>query len=91
MIQNVLVSSNDIIVIAIILTTVLYSDVNECENNAMGAYCEQICINTFGSYHCACYDGYRATNDTNDQCIGNLCYHCTRILLVLCEMSFFRY
>lgn len=50
---------------------------NECENNAVDVNCAQICVNTFGSYKCACYDGYQETNDAI-QCTGksmSLCYY----------------
>ena len=40
------------------------SDVNECPHNNGSCLCESdsqcgaVCINTLGSYHCSCSDGY---------------------------------
>ena len=34
------------------------ADINEC-SNATSNICNQTCINTPGSYYCACYSGYR--------------------------------
>ena len=53
------------------LTYLLYSDINECEDTLVTVNCTQNCINTFGSYECVCYDGYQATS-VNDsiQCMG---------------------
>ncbi|XP_041108588.1 thrombomodulin-like [Polyodon spathula] len=35
-------------------------DINECE---METHCEQLCINSFGSYTCYCHDGYSIDSD----------------------------
>ncbi|XP_077999620.1 pro-epidermal growth factor-like [Glandiceps talaboti] len=37
-------------------------DVDECNEGGLGQ-CSQLCTNTRGSYHCACYDGYRLDSD----------------------------
>ncbi|CAL8103565.1 unnamed protein product [Calicophoron daubneyi] len=37
-------------------------DIDECLSGSSS--CEQICVNTFGSFRCECYDGY--TPDTNN-------------------------
>ena len=34
----------------------IYIDVDECSNNI--GYCDQICINDDGSYHCDCMAGF---------------------------------
>lgn len=34
----------------------MYTDINECEKN--NGACEQICVNSPGSYKCQCNDGY---------------------------------
>lgn len=44
-----------------------FSDVNECLTDNGG--CMQICINTVGSYRCACGNGYELAND-NHTCTG---------------------
>ena len=38
------------------------ADINECLPGAVGnTTCEQVCVNTPGSYHCACFLGWRLT------------------------------
>ena len=44
-----------------------FSDINECIINNGG--CEQVCINTEGSYRCACHQGY-SYNEDSGECIG---------------------
>ena len=46
---------------------VLYADIDECILN--NTLCEQVCVNTDGSYTCACMDGYQLIEGT-DQCEG---------------------
>ena len=36
-------------------------DINECDDNDGG--CEQICINTDGSFQCGCRSGFTLNND----------------------------
>ena len=45
------------------------SDINECHERRDG--CRQECINTNGSYYCACRPGYRLLAD-GYTCIGKL-------------------
>ena len=40
------------------------SDINECENNNGG--CDQICLNSAGSYQCDCFEGYMHNKSTNE-------------------------
>ena len=42
-------------------------DINECSMNA--TLCGQVCLNTAGSYSCACNDGYQFVGGSN-QCEG---------------------
>jgi fibulin 1/2 len=37
------------------------SDINECEYHNGG--CEQVCINTPGSFHCSCFSGFSLYNN----------------------------
>ena len=37
-------------------------DVNECQNEDNGG-CNQTCVNTLGSYECACRTGFRLAAD----------------------------
>ncbi|NWH82621.1 EGFL7 protein, partial [Piaya cayana] len=37
------------------------SDVDECARQSHG--CSQLCINTPGSFHCSCWDGFSLTAD----------------------------
>lgn len=43
------------------------SDVNECEE--LNGGCQQTCVNTPGSYHCECSEGFRMHADART-CIG---------------------
>lgn len=43
------------------------SDVNECEE--LNGGCQQTCVNTPGSYHCECSEGFRMHADGRT-CIG---------------------
>ena len=40
---------------------ICYSDINECSDITHS--CDQCCINTIGSYACACTDGFRLSSD----------------------------
>ena len=42
------------------------SDIDECSNSSLND-CDDICINTFGSFMCQCRDGYEPVNNI---CIG---------------------
>jgi fibulin 1/2 len=48
--------------------SVTFSDIDECAFATYGG-CEQICVNTAGSYICGCADGYRLAED-NKECVG---------------------
>ena len=65
-----------------------FSDINECEDSVIAINCVQHCINTFGGYECACYDGYEAINDTR-QCIGKLINQCSHIHLCMSNLNYF--
>ena len=39
----------------------LFADIDECESSGHG--CQQVCVNTPGSYHCECEIGYLLTGD----------------------------
>ena len=49
---------------------IVYADINECSHNET-SNCDQLCINTDGSFVCACEEGYQLREGTN-QCEGNL-------------------
>ena len=49
----------------------MITDSNECEDAAANT-CEQECINTVGSFSCACNAGYNTDPTDSTQCIGNL-------------------
>ena len=42
-------------------------DINECSDNIDG--CEHACINTLGSYHCVCDQGFTLGSDSHT-CLG---------------------
>ena len=60
-------------------------DVNECE--ADDTSCDQLCVNTPGSYHCSCEAGYRRSEATGgckdiDECAednGKCSHGCVNI------------
>ena len=53
----------------LIITVIISADINECHEGTHG--CRQECINTNGSYYCACRPGYRLLAD-GYTCIGKL-------------------
>ena len=48
---------SSIIVSLCIFLYTLYTDINECSESTDG--CQQMCMNTIGSFSCACNRGYR--------------------------------
>ena len=46
-------------------------DINECEHN-LGKCLNGKCINTDGSYMCACNEGYKLNPENHRECIGKL-------------------
>ena len=44
------------------------SDINECQSN--NGNCDQMCVNTIGSYMCNCSEGYLLSEDLTT-CDGN--------------------
>ena len=44
-------------------------DFDECDSAANNT-CEQECINTEGSYYCACYQGYQFIEGSDTNCEG---------------------
>ena len=51
------------------------TDNNECQTD--NGSCAQQCINTPGSYHCSCDDGFELTSDAHS-CVGK--YLCVLII-----------
>ena len=45
-------------------------DIDECAVNTHG--CSQLCVNTDGSYTCACLEGYETALTDNKACIGEI-------------------
>lgn len=63
--------------IFLLIPTIIYFrglilDVDECLNDNGG--CEQICVNSEGSYSCACKDGFRLAQDRK-RCLCRYSYH----------------
>lgn len=53
------------------------TDIDECEE--LNGGCQQMCVNTLGSYHCECNEGFRIHADART-CIG-------KIVTVTCNQS----
>ena len=49
------------------LSLLIITDINECLENING--CDEICMNTQGSYNCMCSDGFTLQSD-NHTCHG---------------------
>ena len=68
--ENALVSMSGVdIILWLIFSSLLFIDENECESGAHS--CAQLCVNTEGSYTCACNDGFTLTSD-GESCTGPL-------------------
>ena len=63
-----------------VLLYILSLDLNECSSVDDNS-CEHECINTYGSYECACDHGYSLTDD-QITCIGIVCYDIYNIYLI---------
>ena len=57
----------------------IHTDINECESD--NGDCEQLCVNTLGSYQCECRDGFKVLEDDRS-CEGKPC-----CLLATCMIS----
>ena len=66
-----MLTKQDVMVIRIIIHTyhviLPYIDIDECSVGNGG--CQQICVNTIGSYDCQCRQGYSKNGST---CLGTL-------------------
>ena len=51
------------------MNLIAMKDIDECD--AQSVECSDICINTPGSFHCFCEDGYALGNDSLT-CFGKL-------------------
>ena len=45
-----------------ILVAITFADINECSSSSTNG-CQQVCVNTVGSYMCQCNAGYRLNNN----------------------------
>uniref|UniRef100_A0A8C1UIL1 Uncharacterized protein n=1 Tax=Cyprinus carpio TaxID=7962 RepID=A0A8C1UIL1_CYPCA len=53
-----------------------FKEIDECSRPDKG-HCEQRCVNTLGSYHCACDPGYELAPDRRS-CAGDTKNQCTK-------------
>ena len=44
------------------------ADVDECSLFSTNGFCDQVCVNTYGSHHCDCFKGYQLFRSSF--CIG---------------------
>ena len=62
------------------LSLLIITDINECLENING--CDEICMNTQGSYNCMCSDGFTLQSDNHTchgmftKCVLNNLYLC---------------
>ena len=54
-----------------IILDIAVTDIDECGVLATDPVCEQLCMNTRGSYSCACHKDF-VMGDDGIRCIGNL-------------------
>ena len=57
------------ILIRVIITLPNFSDIDECTHNGDPCHAKATCIDSDGSYHCVCNDGYTGEGHT---CAGNI-------------------
>ena len=50
-------------------------DIDECADNS--TMCQQVCINTQGSFRCSCFGGFELTGDSRT-CQGSISLHIVR-------------
>ena len=72
----------DLACVALLATTLLFPDVDECATNNGGCDTNATCVNTIGSYFCYCKLGF--VGDGNNYCDGTdwLC-HCITVMFVI--------
>ena len=61
-------------------------DINECDTN--NGDCSQNCINTDGSYHCECDDGYYLDETDSKTCYRKQPSYVYKTLLILLSCSY---
>ena len=47
----------------VLLAHFIFTDIDECSSTPGGHKCAHICVNTVGSFACACRTEYRLEND----------------------------
>ena len=75
----VIISGNNIIITMVVVLLIIIitnyrsvatADIDECSSEVLN-YCDQMCINTAGAYHCTCVSGYFLDPTDNATCLGN--------------------
>ena len=64
-------SNTEVVTSYIIIPSLFSQDIDECTNGENN--CQQVCVNTEGSFMCECRMGFEPTNSTH--CIGELPLH----------------
>ena len=66
----------------------VYSDIDECSLD--NTLCQQLCLNNDGGYTCACFNGFKLIEGTN-QCEGNNILVYLRVLTICMNAYLFKF
>ena len=64
-------------------------DVDECSKDKGG--CEQICVNTIGSFHCECRNGYELVDHKHCKGLSNSVFSTRLLFVTLWDLDIWRF
>ena len=56
------------------------ADIDECLVISPNGFCQQVCVNTLGSYHCDCMEGYQLFRTS--LCLGDIALVYTSVKII---------